>query len=192
MGDSMNIFLLMMIFVVGGIAGWIYEIIFYYFNSHRKKIYMRGSNFLPFINVYSFGCVFLALITYFFKDNPLYVFLLSVLITGSLELLTGLVLKKVFNLRLWDYNKEILNFGNIGGYICLRSVLVFGIGGLLLVYMLIPILKTLEGNILNVVSVVLFIVFALDLIYNTFISKIVKSKSARDIYEKKGLKYLDF
>ena len=188
----MNIFLLMMIFVIGGIAGWIYEIIFYYFNSHRKRIYMRGSNFLPFINIYSFGCVFLSLITYSFKDNALYVFCLSVLITGVLELLTGFVLKKVFNLRLWDYNKEILNFGNIGGYICLRSVLVFGLGGLLLVYAVIPILSKLTGNIFNIISVVLFSIFVLDLVYNTFISKIIKSKDARTIYKKKGLKYLDF
>ena len=40
--------------------------------------------------------------------------------------------------RLWDYNNEILNFGNIGGYICLRSVLSFGIASLFLVYVVVP------------------------------------------------------
>ena len=107
----MNIYLLMMIFVLGGIFGWIYEVIFYYLNSHRKKVYMRGSNFLPFINIYSIGSVLLVLINYNFRKEPLIIFLLSVLITGVLELFTGLVLDKVFHIRLWDYNKEILNFG---------------------------------------------------------------------------------
>jgi uncharacterized membrane protein len=153
---------------------------------------MRGSNFLPFINIYSFGSVFLTLITYSFRSNGWIVFLLSVLITGVLELLTGFVLKKVFNLRLWDYNKEILNFGNIGGYICLRSVLVFGLGGLLLVYVLLPLCISLKGNVFDIVSVVLFSIFAIDLIYNTFLSKAFKSTHARTFYEKKGFKYLDF
>ena len=40
----------------------------------------------------------------------------------------------------WDgaSYEEILSFGNIGGYICLRSVLFFGISGLFLVYAIIP------------------------------------------------------
>ena len=41
--------------------------------------------------------------------------------------------------RLWDYNTEILNFGNIGGFICLRSVLFFGLSSLILMYIILPI-----------------------------------------------------
>ena len=188
----MNIYILMMIFVLGGVGGWIYEIIFYYLNSHRKKVYMRGSNFLPFINIYSIGSVLLTLINYNYRDNALMVFLISVVVTGLLELLTGLVLDKVFNVRLWDYNKEILNFGNIGGYICLRSVLVFGLGGLFLVCGMFPVFISIKGDYLYITSTVLFIIFTIDLLYNFFFYKIFKTKNARTIYESKGLKYLDF
>ena len=48
------------------------------------------------------------------------VFLISLISTGVLEYVTGLVIYEFFNgLRLWDYNTEILNFGNIGGFILL-------------------------------------------------------------------------
>ena len=40
----------------------------------------------------------------------------------------------------WSSNTEIWNFGNINGYVCLRSVMFFGVSGVLLVYMVIPIL----------------------------------------------------
>ena len=188
----MNIFILMFSFLIGGIIGWIYEVVFYYFNSNRKQIYMRGSNFLPFINIYSIGSVLLLLITYRFRKNILMVFLLSVIITGLIELLTGYILDKCFHIRLWDYNKEILNFGNIGGFVCLRSVLIFGFGGLFLVYVLIPLYLFLSGKVLEIVTIILFSIFIIDLLYNMFFYKIFNNPNARLFYESKGLKYLDF
>ncbi len=44
---------------------------------------------------------------------------------GLLEFIVGYLLLHISHIRLWDYNTEILNYGNIGGYICLRSVLFF-------------------------------------------------------------------
>ena len=90
------------------------------------------------------------------------------LISGLLEYLTGMVLYEVFKIRLWDYNVEIWNFGNINGYICLRSVLFFGISGLILIYIMIPalikIIKKYQGKTLNIISLILFICFVLDMI----------------------------
>jgi uncharacterized membrane protein len=77
-------------------------------------------------------------------------------------------------IRLWDYNTEIWNFGNINGYICLRSILCFGFSSLLLIYGIIPILKKLISKIsekkLTIISWSIFILFLLDII----IYKIVK------------------
>ena len=39
--------------LVSGLFGWIYEFIFYYFNSGMTTWYMRGGNFLPWINIYA-------------------------------------------------------------------------------------------------------------------------------------------
>ncbi len=41
-------------------------------------------------------------------------------ITGLLEYFSGLVIYKLIGARYWDYNTEIWNFGNIGGFVCFR------------------------------------------------------------------------
>ena len=50
----------------------------------------------------------------------------AVLLTSALELVTGWVLKKLFHTSWWDYSN--MRF-NLGGYICLRFSLVWGVGG---------------------------------------------------------------
>ena len=51
--QTIGVFALMI--VCSGMFGWIYEVLFYYFNSGFKEIFMRGGNFLPFINIYVYG-----------------------------------------------------------------------------------------------------------------------------------------
>ena len=72
-----------------------------------------------------------------FKRNPLVVFLLAMLSTGILEYLTGYFLWEIYHKTWWDYTGLFLN---IDGYVCLRSVLTFGIGGLLLIYIVEPLI----------------------------------------------------
>ncbi len=96
------------------------------------------------------------------------VFLLSCLITGVLEYLTGLVLYEVYNIRLWDYNTEIWNFGNINGYICLRSILFFGLSSMLLIYIILPIIKKIalkfNSKLFDILCILIGMIFALDII----------------------------
>ena len=92
-----------------------------------------------------------------------------------MEYATGWVLDKVFHLRLWDYNNEIWNFGNINGYICLRSVVFFGMSGLLLIYIVIPILiyvmNRIDPGILTIVCRILAIAFIVDCILYKIIKR---------------------
>ena len=46
-----------LIIVIAGVFGWIYEFIFYYFNSGMKEFFWRGGNFLPWINIYAIGAL---------------------------------------------------------------------------------------------------------------------------------------
>ena len=89
----------------------------------------------------------------------------------------GTLLNHISGTRLWDYNTEILNFGNINGFICLRSVLLFGISGLLLMYIVIPLIERLSTKIstkkFNTISISLFSIFFIDTIYNHIISKVI-------------------
>ena len=56
-----------LIIVISGIVGWLYEFIFYYFNSGMKTFYMRGGNFLPWINIYAYGAFLIIILTYNYK-----------------------------------------------------------------------------------------------------------------------------
>jgi len=161
--------ILILITIIGGIIGFIYETIFY--RIDLGYFIKRGSTFGPWIPIYAFGSLFLTLFVYRYRKNPFIVFLLSLLITTILEYGTGYILLKLFHVRLWDYNKEIWNFGNINGFICLRSILLFATAGLFLIYILIPKLLILEKkdtkNRINKVSMILLILFIADMIlYN--------------------------
>ncbi len=131
-----TISILIIAMVLSSFVGFIYEEIFY--RIDLGYFVKRGSSFTVFVPIYAWGCLLICLFTYRFKNKPLVVFTLNCLITGCFEYLSGLFLDKIYNLKLWDYNKEMLNFLNINGYVCLRSVLSFGLASLLLIYLILP------------------------------------------------------
>ena len=136
-------------------------------------------------------------LTYRFRKHPLVVFLLSMISTGILEYFSGYVLYgKLGWTKCWDYNQEILNFGNINGYVCLRSVLVFGLCGLLLVYVIVPLLlkivKSKYINVIFIVSIIVCSIFLIDEVYNLVFTKLFGLPKASNIYSDMGFKYIYF
>ena len=163
-----NIYILILSCILGGVFGFIYETIFY--RIDLGYFVKRGSTLGPWIPIYIIGSLLIILLTYRLKNKPLLVFLLNVIITGLLEYSTGYILFKYFNTRLWNYNIEILNYGNINGFICLRSVLFFGLSSLFLIYILVPIIINLYKKytcIFKIITTLLTILLVLDIIiYN--------------------------
>ena len=159
---------ILLVFVIGGIFGFIYEEIFY--RIDLGYFVKRGTTYGPWIPIYGFGAVAILLLTRRYRSSPLKVFILSQLITGTLELLTGLILHRRFGVRLWDYNVEIWNWLNIGGYICLRSVLFFGVSGLLLSYVVYPLIyyvtEPMEEKKVIVLAALPSTLFILDILVN--------------------------
>ena len=193
---SQIIGILCLVFVISGIFGWIYEFIFYYFNSGMKEFYWRGGNFLPWINIYAIGAIMILILTHKQKKHPLTIFIIAFISTGILEYFSGLVIFKIFNLRFWDYNTEILNFGNIGGFICLRSVTFFGVSALLLMYAIVPICILLSKNtnkkLFLIISISLFSIFFFDEIYNLVIARILKTPRAATVYKELGFHFMNY
>ena len=186
-----------LIIVISGVFGFVYEFIFYYFNGGMNYFYYRGGNFLPWINIYAIGSILICLLTYKNRKKPLKVFLKSTIICGVLEFIAGYIIYNYFgHFRCWDYNTEILNFGNIGGFICLRSVLFFGISSLLLIYVILPIViylsRKINKKIFVTVSICLVSIVMLDEIYNLVIARIINTPRASDVYKEIGFKYVDF
>ena len=183
--------------VISGIFGWTYEVLFYYLNSGFKVIYMRGGNYLPWINIYMFGAYLIALLTYKKRKSPIKVLLISMISTGILEYISGYILYgKLGWIKCWDYNKEILNFGNINGYVCLRSITVFGICGIILIYGILPLLfklvKKVKVKILLPISIIIFSIFMIDEIYNLALYPYFPIPKGPVYYKSIGFKYLYF
>lgn len=184
-----------MIIVIGGVFGFLYEYFFYFFNGGMKEFYYRGGNFLPWINIYATGSVMIYILTYKYRKSPLKVFLISVISTGLLEYFSGLGIYIIGDgLRYWDYNTEILNFGNINGFICLRSVMVFALSALLLMYVIVPfcfhIASKSNKKVFLIVTITICSIFLADEFYNLIFTKIFNLPNAIKIYKSIGIHYM--
>ena len=182
-----------LVVVIAGFVGWVYEFLFYFLNGGCTEWYMQGGNLLPWINIYAIGAVAIVATTYKMRKNPLAVFLVSVVVTGLVELIGGWLVYTLGNgTRYWDYNTEILNFGNIGGFVCLRSVLVFGVSALLLVYVIVPfcmyLARVMSRRVFLILSVSLFSLVMVDEATN-LILKNLGQPTAMDFWRGLGLRY---
>lgn len=172
---SRKIITVFLLFLFACVVGWIYEMIFYKIDT--GAFIKRGQGFGPWLPIYGLGALLLLLITSKRKFSPVSVFLISGIGSGVLESVVGWALFHFGNgLRLWDYNNEIWNWGNIGGYVCLRSLLIFAILGTLFYYFVVPTISSLttkaKTTTLTVVTVPLAVLFFADLIFAYFIKPI--------------------
>ncbi|MBO7450529.1 MAG: putative ABC transporter permease [Clostridiales bacterium] len=171
-----TIITIFMLTVLGCMIGWVYEMLFY--RIDQGHFIKRGSGFGPWLPIYGFGGLGLTLLSYKKKYNPILVFFVTVIGAGLLEFGTGWFLYHYMDgLRLWDYNVEIWNWGNIGGYVCLRSVLVFGILGVLYTLWAIPgffkISKKWSSKAILAVSIPTAIIFFSDIIYGYILKSLL-------------------
>lgn len=188
--------ILLLVVVISGFFGWVYEFIFYFFDGGMNGFYMQGGNFLPWINIYAIGALVILLTTWRLRKYPWAVFLISVVTTGIVEFVGGWLVYTIGNgTRYWDYNTEILNFGNIGGFVCLRSVLFFGVSALILTYVIVPFCEYLARKMSKraflILAISLFSVVMADEIYNMLASHIFGWPNAMEFYKGLGLKYLE-
>ena len=186
-----------LITVISGVFGFVYEFIFYYFNGGMNEFYYRGGNFIPWINIYAIGSILIILLTFKDRLKPVKVFLKSTIICGILEFIAGYIIYNYFgHFRCWDYNTEILNFGNIGGFICLRSVLFFGVSSLLLIYGILPMViylsRKINKKVFIIISISLCALVMLDEVYNLVIARVINTPRASDVYKEIGFKYVEF
>lgn len=157
-----DIFLYFWIFsLVGHIIELIWGLIGYGFDlSAAPRI-----ETIPIIAVaapYGIGAVALLVFVYpFVKKEKLGVlptYILSVLITTAVEFISALLLKIAMgNNPFWDYSER---FMNLFGFVCLTNSLAFGIGALVMLYVMFPWLENWRQKInqryLNIAAAILF------------------------------------
>jgi len=139
------------------------EVINSYYN--HKKFINRGFLIGPYCPIYGFGVLFIINFLKDYMDKPLVLFILSMVICMLLEYITSYLMEKIFNARWWDYSNKKYN---INGRICLEFGGVFGLGGLIIMYVLNPlvlgILNSLSNTVVYILGIILFVIFMIDIV----------------------------
>ena len=181
----------MLIFVISGFVGWLYEFLLTWFEN--GQILMKGGNLLPWMNIYAFGAFLIIPLTYKLKKYPWAVFLVSALATGLLELAAGWLVYTIGNgTRYWNYCDGPWAFGSINGFVCPLSVTIFGLGALLLVYVVLPFCVKLATHMSRraflTLAISLFVLVLADELANLTL-KNLGLPTAMDLYQSLRLEY---
>ena len=160
------------------ILGWGMEVACKYMEFHR--FINRGFLIGPYCPIYGVGAVLIVLFLSPYSDAPLTVFLLGMVLCGTLEYLTSSLMEKLFHARWWDYSQRRFN---LNGRICANTLIPFGRLGLALIYLIQPLLfgwfNRLSALALNLVSSILLALFLSDIVISsTVLAKIRASASA--------------
>ena len=163
-----NIEIYIFIFFLYSFAGWFMESVGGILKV--KKFVNRGFLIGPYCPVYGCGVVLITLLLNKYKNDITLVFILSILICGTLEYFTSDFMEKLFNARWWDYHNKKFN---INGRICLETLLPFGIGGTTILCFLNPITIDLfvkiPYSIRNILSGLFVIIYIIDCIVSFII-----------------------
>lgn len=153
---------LFLIFLIGCLAGWFYEEIFYWITEGLLR--NRGLLYGPWLPIYGIGALGIYAMKPL-KKRPVLLFLLCALVAGIVEYIIGFAGIHFFGVRLWDYRGLFLN---ISGIICLRSVVSFAVMGLVFHYLLEPAaertVRKADSKTVHTVCLVLLLVFIADCI----------------------------
>ena len=158
-----NILRYFICFLMYSCAGYILEVIDC--SIEERKIVNRGFLFGPICPIYGVGSLLIVFGLTSFRDNPVMLFVLGMVITTGIEYYTSYIFERIFNNKWWDYSNRI---DNINGRICIGNSLFFGLSALLIIYILQPfmnnIVNNIPDNILIIMSVLFFGLFIIDLI----------------------------
>lgn len=145
-------------------AGWCLESL--YCSIGEKRFINRGFLTGPMCPIYGTAALVMVILIYNpFRDNPLAVFLLGIILCDIVEFITSYLMEKLFSARWWDYTYELLN---INGRICLKHTLYWGVISIIFVKTIHPAIDSLyskiDGVYLKTILIITLLVFTLDLI----------------------------
>ena len=169
---------LILLFFSYAFIGWCIEVTLKYFQFHR--FINRGFLTGPWLPIYGSGAV---LITIAVKGAaPLEssigtTFVLSFLLCGLLEYLTSYFLEKRFHARWWDYSQKPMN---LHGRVWIGNLILFGLGGVLIVNLINPLLERVSRHLSlpaqEVLALTLSAIFIADYVMSHFVLKLVKTE----------------
>lgn len=153
-------------FIVYSVVGWIWEST--YCTIVERKWQNRGFLYGPACPIYGTGIVGIMLLWHHTLEQGTtlawwQVFLAMAVGSAILEYVTHWALEKLFHAYWWDYSNMPLN---LNGRICLPATIFFGLGGLLVVYVLyqptVDIIASADPLLTEALSLALMAIMAAD------------------------------
>ncbi len=172
-----------LLFTIYSFVGWVIEVVGKLIE--KRRFINRGFLIGPVCSIYGFGCIAMILLLTKYKNCPLLLFFMAILICSVLEYFTSYFMEKIFHVRWWDYTRKRFN---LNGRICAETMVPFGLLGCLVIYVVNPafskIILEIPANLINIVA---FIIFGLYVIDNFIsISIIFGFKDTLKTFEKDG------
>ncbi|MBR3668062.1 MAG: hypothetical protein IKN66_13095 [Ruminococcus sp.] len=137
-------------FVIYAFFGWCLEVV-YQAVEHGKFI-NRGFLNGPYCPIYGFGVIIVCGTLDPIKENILVLYFGAVILTTSLEFITGFLLEKIFHQKWWDYTAEKFN---LKGYICLKFSLLWGVACLVTVRLIHPLITAFVEKLPQTLGIII-------------------------------------
>ena len=167
----MTIYAALLCFFIYGFLGWAVEVA--YAGIKEKKFVNRGFLKGPICPIYGVSVTLVALLLERFRSNVFLLFILSFLLVTLLEGITGFVLEHLFHNKWWDYSDEKFN---IGGYVCLKFSLIWGVSCVVVVEFVQRFFEFDINHLHKLIGIPLIVIFTVMLIIDhiTTTTKIAK------------------
>lgn len=154
---------LFILFIIYSMIGYVSELI--YCSIQFKKIVLNRGFFIgPYLPIYGVCCIMMTFFLEKYNNDLAALFVMSIVLCSITEFVTSYILEKIYKVRWWDYSNMKFNFE---GRICLLNSCLFGVGGVVLIHfinpMVYPILDMLNDNVLIIIGLSLIVIFVADL-----------------------------
>ena len=157
---------IILIFFIVAIFGYIFEVLLHLFQY--GELVKRGTLQGPWLPIWGAGGVAMLVLLKPVRKNPFVYFILAMLVSGVIEYSTSVYLELVHHMSWWDYHGYFLN---INGRVCLEGLLIFATGGILITYIVAPLigkfLDKVEKKIKIIACIILVSLIAFDFYYSS-------------------------
>lgn len=170
---GLDIRIYFLLFMIYSVIGWCMEVTCKLIQY--KRFINRGFLIGPYCPIYGYGAILITILLRKYIYDPWVLFVMAILVCGTLEYLTSFFMEKIFKARWWDYSQRKFN---LNGRVCFGTIIPFGILGLFIMYVSNPFLleklELIPEVWLNWIFGILFTIYIVDNIVSTFIIRYVK------------------
>ena len=177
---------LLWLYMIYSFIGWCGEVAVAAVKRHH--FVNRGAVSGPFCPIYGLGAAVVAVFFPELKGNPLFLFLGGMVVNTFVEYVTGRIMEMSLHKKWWDYSDQKFN---LGGYVCLKTSVLWGLCTVLMIYVLNPVFTGLVGLIPKLWGeIILWVLFGLLIV--DFIGTVIavwglKKKNGRIDQIREGL-----